>query len=86
MFKVQAKRCDTCIYSKNSPLDLKQLLKDISDPNMAGFYRSYRICHHSKDACCSGFWEANKDNFPVGQVAQRLKLVQLVDEDILRST
>lgn len=80
-FKVQQKQCSTCIYRKDSPLDLERLLDDIRDPHMRGHFKSYRICHHSDDACCNGFWEANKDRFSVGQVAQRLGAVQFVNVD-----
>jgi len=46
-------------------------------------FRGYRICHHSKGLCCRGFWDAHKDEFPAGQIAQRLRLVQFVTEDTL---
>ena len=38
---------------------------------------------HSKGLCCRGFWDAHKDEFPAGQIAQRLCLVQFVTEDTL---
>jgi len=38
----------------------------------------------SDDACCRGFWNAHKDEFQLGQVAQRLGLVRFVKEDTLR--
>lgn len=73
MFKVQSKACATCIYRKNSPLDLKKLETEIADKY--GGFKGHRICHHSKDACCRGFWNRHKDKFAMGQVAQRLGLV-----------
>lgn len=36
--------------------------------------------------CCRGFWEAHKDAFPAGQIAQRLGLVEFVDVDTLKTT
>ncbi len=77
-FKVQKKACATCIYRKDSPLDLKKLEADVAD-NYGGF-KGHRICHHSKDACCRGFWNRHKDEFQLGQVAQRLNLVTFVNE------
>jgi len=82
MFKVQSKQCSTCIYRKSSPLDLKKLEGDIKD-NYGGFY-GYRICHHSDDVCCRGFWNRHKDKFSLGQIAQRLGFVKFVSEDRLK--
>ncbi len=84
MFKVQSKPCSTCIYRKDSPLDLKQLEDAVRDRYM-GFW-THRVCHHSEDACCRGFWNRHKDRFQAGQIAQRLNLVQFVDEDIIKNT
>lgn len=79
MFKVQAKACVTCIYNKDSPLDLEKLEAEVRDPHVG--FRGHRICHHSEDACCRGFWNRHKDEFPMGQVAQRLGLVKFVEDD-----
>lgn len=81
MFKVQRKLCSTCIYLKDSPLDLKQLEAAVADG--FGGFRGHRICHHSDDVCCRGFWNRHKDQFAMGQVAQRLGWVQFVDVDTL---
>lgn len=83
MLKVQRRMCATCIYRPDSTLDIKKLERDVADPRMAGFFRGYRICHHSKDVCCRGFWEAHKDHFTLGQLAQRLDQVMVVDVDTL---
>ncbi len=76
MFKVQRKQCETCIYRKDSPLDLAQLEAAISDPYVG--FRGWRICHHTDDVCCRGFWNRHKDEFQMGQVAQRLGFVEFV--------
>jgi hypothetical protein len=81
-FKVQSRACDTCIYRKDSPLDIKRLEAQVAD-NYGGF-KGHRICHHSKDACCRGFWNRHKDKFAMGQIAQRLNLVRFVREDVLK--
>lgn len=81
-FKVQKRLCDTCIYREGSPLDLKRLEDAVRDPHMG--FKGHRICHHSKDVCCRGFWEAHKDEFPMGQIAQRLELVEFVNVDTLK--
>lgn len=78
-FRVQSKLCATCIYRKSSPLDIKQLEKDVRDPHVG--FRTFRTCHHSEDVCCRGFWDRHKDEFPMGQVAQRLGLVEFVSVD-----
>jgi len=78
-FKVQKKQCSTCIYRADSPLNLKKLEGQISD--QYGGFTGHRICHHSDDACCAGFWAEHKDQFQVGQVAQRLNMVEFVDDN-----
>lgn len=80
MFSVQNKMCSTCIYRKDSPLDLEKLEGEIADGY--GGFSGHRICHHSNNVCCRGFWDRHKDKFQVGQVAQRLSLVEFVNEDI----
>lgn len=78
-FRVQKTACSTCIYRKDSPLDLAQLEAEIADPH--GGFTGHRICHHSNDVCCRGFWNRHKDEFPAGQIAQRLDLVEFVEVD-----
>lgn len=83
-FKVQAKQCATCIYRKDSPLDIIQLEAAIADPYMKGMFTTHRACHHAPDQagiCCRGFWNRHKDHFPGGQIAQRLKMVVFVTVD-----
>jgi len=85
-FRVQAKQCATCIYRMDSALDVKQLEAQIADPRMPGHFRAFRCCHHapsggSQSACCRGFWNRHKDHFDVGQLAQRLGLVEFVTID-----
>lgn len=84
-FRVQAKQCATCIYKKSSPLDLKKLETQIADPCMEGHFKGFRVCHHSSGACCRGFWNRHKNQFDVGQLAQRLKFVVFVYEDKLKA-
>lgn len=80
-FTVQGKPCATCIYRRDSPLDLKKLEGAISDGH--GGFHGHRICHHSDAACCRGFWNRHKDKFPLGQIAQRLGMVTFTDDDTL---
>jgi hypothetical protein len=82
-FKVQKKMCPTCIYKPGSPLDLKVLEDQVRDAY--GGFKCHRICHHSKNACCRGFWDAHKDEFQMGQVSQRLDIVELVNIDLLKN-
>ena len=79
-FWVQEKACATCIYRKDSVLDLAKLERDVADLHMPGWFKSYRTCHHAKQACCRGFWNRHKDKFLLGQLAQRLGLVKFVTD------
>ena len=80
-FKVQDRMCSTCIYRPDSALDLVSLEDQVQDPHIG--FKSFRICHHSDGVCCRGFWEAHKDEFSLGQVAQRLGMVEFVRVDTL---
>lgn len=76
MFEIMKRRCDTCIYCKDSSLGLKQLEDQVRDKYMG--FKSYRICHHARKGAktyCRGFWDAHKDEFQLGQIAQRLNMV-----------
>jgi hypothetical protein len=77
MFDVQRKPCPTCIYRKDSPLDPVKLEAAVADEY--GGFEGYRVCHHSRRACCRGFWNRHKDKFTLGQIAQRLNMVRFVD-------
>lgn len=81
-FRVQAQPCATCIYRKDSPLELATLEAEIADPQCAGFFRSFRICHHSETACCRGFWDRHNNDFTLGQLAQRLGMIEFVQDDL----
>jgi hypothetical protein len=80
-FWVQQKMCPTCIYRKDSVLDLAKLERDVADPHIPGRFKSYRTCHHARQACCRGFWNRHKDKFMLGQLAQRLGLVKFVTDN-----
>ena len=80
-FKVQAKMCSSCIYRPDSPLDLKKLEDQVRDKYVG--FKGHRICHHSTDVCCRGFWNEHKDKFPLGQIAQRLGFVEFVKVDTI---
>lgn len=84
MFEVQNKACSTCIYRKESSLDIKQLEAQIAD-RFDGF-NGFRECHHAKrgsKVCCRGFWNRHKDKFQLGRIVQRLNLVRFVNVDVL---
>lgn len=82
VFKVQKKQCATCIYRPSSPLDIEKLERDVADKYIG--FKGHRICHHSKDVCCRGFWNRHKDDFAMGQIAQRLGCVEFVSVDTLK--
>ena len=82
-FKIQKTPCATCIYKASSPLDIKELESQVA--NSFGGFDGYRICHHGTTACCHGFWKRHKNQFQLGQIAQRLGLVELVVDDNTKS-
>jgi hypothetical protein len=82
--RVQKTQCSTCIYRPDSPLDLAKLEADVADGY--GGFEGHRICHHSDDACCAGFWARHKDEFQLGQIAQRLGMVKFVQDDKFRES
>lgn len=80
VFEVMSRRCSTCIYRKDSPLDLRALEDQVRDG--WGGFKGHRICHHSRrgaKTCCRGFWNRHSWKFAAGQIAQRLGLVKFVD-------
>ena len=81
MFRVQNKLCKTCIYRADLFWDLEKFEAQVKDEYVG--FKSFRVCHHSKNACCRGFWNAHKDHFQLGQLAQRLGSVEFVDDDVL---
>jgi hypothetical protein len=81
--RVQRRPCSTCIYRRDSALDIKALEAQIADPRMQGHFRASRICHHSRTAVCAGFWARHRNHYDAGQLAQRLQLVVKVDDDVV---
>lgn len=83
MLKVQKHRCKTCIYRKDSPLNLQQLEDQVKDKYVG--FNKYRACHHATkgNVCCKGFWDHHKDEFPTGQITQHLNMVEFVTVDDL---
>jgi hypothetical protein len=84
-FRVRAKACATCIYRKDSPLDIRKLEADVADKY--GGFKGHRVCHSSgrdtgiEAMCCRGFWNRHKDKFAMGQIAQRLGWVAFIKGD-----
>lgn len=81
MFEVKRRACATCIYRKDSPLDLHVLERAVADPRMPEFFAGYRECHHAargSGICCRGFWNRHRNKFTLGQLAQRLNFVAFV--------
>lgn len=83
--RVQMKCCKTCIFRESSTLDLPKLLDDVREEGRGGemgYFKGHRVCHYSADAVCAGFWALFKDKFQLGQLAQRLGLVQYVQDNV----
>lgn len=79
--RVQSKPCSTCIYRTDTFFDIERLEAEVADTH--GGFKGHRICHHSEDAVCAGFWAQHKDKFALGQIAQRLGMVEKVNDDTL---
>jgi len=77
--RVQSRQCSTCIYRKDSPLDLAALESAVRDRH--GHYTGYRICHHSKDAVCAGFHARHGANCTPIQIATRLGMLTKIKEE-----
>ena len=80
-FRVRATACDTCIYRQDMHFDLAKLEGQVQDS--LGYFEGWRECHHppegeTEGVCCRGYWNRHKDDFPVGQVAQRLGQIVFV--------
>jgi hypothetical protein len=81
MFDVMRRQCKTCIYRsswKGTPV--AELERQVMDKHMG--FKGHRICHSQKrggKACCRGFWNRHRNEFPAGQIAQRLGLVCFVE-------
>lgn len=85
LIQVQRKMCSTCIYRPRNQDSLKRLEDQIRDPKMRGFFVGFRACHHApkeSGVCCAGFWKRHKNDFTLGQLAQRLGEVEKVDIDV----
>lgn len=78
-FRVMGQVCPTCIYRADSALSLEKLENDVRDKHVG--FEGWRTCHHSHSdpACCRGFWNAHAWEFPAGQIAQRLGIVEFID-------
>lgn len=81
--RVQNKSCATCIYRKDSALaeDLPRLEAEVKD--QYGHFNGFRICHHSADACCRGFFNKHKQNCTPLQISERLGIIEFVEDDNL---
>jgi len=77
--RVQTQMCATCVYQPKSPLDPEMLEDRVRSKR--GDFEGYRVCHSSHTACCAGFWARHKDDFALGQIAQRIGLVVLVQDN-----
>ena len=77
MLRVRKKQCSTCIYRKDSCLNLKELEDAIKDRH--GHFSGFRICHHHNDqTCCQGFYARHRRNSTPLQLADRWGLIEEV--------
>lgn len=89
--RVQKKPCATCIFRAECALDIERLVDAVRESAPLNwpkhkpwpFMRGHRVCHHSLTAVCAGFWALYKDKFQLGQIAQRLGLVEYVQDDTI---
>ena len=73
VFAVRATMCPSCIYRKESPLDLAKLEAEVIDGY--GGVNAYRICHHHR-----GFWNRHWTKYAPARLAVRFGLVKFSDE------
>ena len=78
MFKVMAKQCDQCLFSKNkivSDARKRQVLAECRRTD------AHFICHKAEeDVCCRGFYNANPGASNLMRIASRLGAVEFVKE------
>ena len=60
--------CATCIYRKESPLDLAKLEADVADPAFPGGFRGHRVCHHASGSCVVGYLHESVSPAPKIQI------------------
>lgn len=83
-FRIRNSRCSTCIFNKTSPhfRDLPRYLDQVREDKGNGF-KGWRVCHddmeNKEDRCCRGFWNAHKNDFSAGRIAQMLDIVNEVE-------
>jgi hypothetical protein len=78
MLKVQKKRCNECLFGDNFVVSCEERRDEVIRDALAK--DSYFVCHKSsisnkkkdEDVCCRGYWDAHKDDFNLGRIAQRL--------------
>ena len=84
VFVVRESVCSSCIYRKDSPLDLAKLEAEVIDEY--GGVNAYRICHHhradgnGRGTCCRGFWNCHWMKYAPARLAMRFGLVRFSDE------
>ena len=54
--EVRRHRCRTCIYRQDAPVDIPKLEAEVLP--LGGF----RVCHHTIDVCCAGFYAKHRDS------------------------
>lgn len=81
-FKIQTKQCDQCLFSRRRIVTAARFKNIIRDCTQLGNEKHF-VCHKASlkgdSVCCRGFWDKYKNNFQLGQVAQRLNLVEEVE-------
>lgn len=79
--RVQKTKCNQCLFTKNRVVSEEVAAKIIKTALKKDTYFN---CHKTQvkglksNVCCKGFWDAHKNNFNLGRVAQRLGIVEKV--------
>lgn len=80
--KVRKAQCDQCLFSDKKIVSAKRATDVVKGCLKKD---TYFICHKTQtedapgDMCCRGFWDRFKDNFNLGRIAQRLKMVEFIE-------
>jgi hypothetical protein len=73
MFKVSAKPCDQCLFSKDRIVSAARVREVLSECQKKD---THFICHKTEDTCCRGFYDTRTSQLI--RIAQRLNMVKFV--------
>jgi hypothetical protein len=76
MFKVMAKRCDQCLFSRNRIVSASRKREVLAQCRRDD---THFICHKTPGVCCRGFYDADPGASNLMRIAGRLGAVEFVE-------